>query len=43
MKTKEYIKRKFNHRTPEASAELILATLIISGWLVSLAAYWVAN
>ena len=32
-------KRKFNFKTPEASSEVLLATLVLSGWLVSLVVY----
>ena len=39
MRFKHYFKKKFNHKTTEASAEVMLATLILSGWAVSLAVY----
>jgi acyl dehydratase len=39
MRFVQYIKRKFNHKSPEASSEVMLATLIASGWLVSLVVY----
>jgi hypothetical protein len=36
---KDDFTRRFNFKTPEASAEVLLATLILSGWLVSLVVY----
>ncbi len=42
MKKDDFI-RKFNFKTTEGSAEILLATLILSGWLVSFVVYLMAT
>jgi len=39
MKMIQWFRRKFNHKSTERSADVMLATLILSGWLVSLVVY----
>jgi formate/nitrite transporter FocA (FNT family) len=39
MRFKHYFTRKFNHKTTETSADVMVATLILSGWFVSLVVY----
>tara|TARA_B100000902_G_scaffold33831_1_gene40610 strand:- start:1408 stop:1542 length:135 start_codon:yes stop_codon:yes gene_type:complete len=36
---KQRFTRKFNHRSTEASADILVATLILSGWFACFAAY----
>jgi hypothetical protein len=43
MMMKDYFMRKFNFKTTEASAEVMLAALILAGWLASTAVYLIAN
>ena len=43
MKIKYFLKKKMNHRTTETSADVLLATLITSGWFVSLVVYLIVK
>ena len=43
MKFNQWYKRTFNYNTTEKSADTMLLTLIISGWLVSLSVYLMTN
>ena len=43
MRFQRFLKRKFNHKTTEGSADVLLATLVFSGWLACLVSYFAIN
>jgi len=43
MKIKRFLKRRFNHKTTENSADVLLTTLILSGWFACLVSYLAIN
>jgi hypothetical protein len=43
MVMRDYFMRKFNFRTTEASAEVMLVALVLAGWFASAAVYLIVN
>jgi len=43
MKFSQWYKKTFNYKTTERSADTMLLTLIMSGWIVSLSVYLITN